>query len=205
MVFADIEYSGVADELAAKARAGEFDFNYETEPPKTARLISESGEHSQEEPDDMELESEAHFEISLDKSGPTELQETKAEPEPSIPEAETEDFQVLAADSIDSATMDEHIQATITEDATEQEELPAEDAEADLVEATVASDDEPKIIVAVPDAPSSPELANVEHEPVADPAPQTVSDHPAQADSEDDTSAAAPQGSDLEDAQVAAS
>jgi len=37
MVSADIEASGVADELAAKARAGKFDMGYGTETPNTAK------------------------------------------------------------------------------------------------------------------------------------------------------------------------
>ena len=40
MVFA--EFSGVADELTPKVRAGEFDPTYEVEGPKSARLITET-------------------------------------------------------------------------------------------------------------------------------------------------------------------
>jgi hypothetical protein len=40
--FANIEFSGVADELAVEARADEFDATYEVEAPKSARLITET-------------------------------------------------------------------------------------------------------------------------------------------------------------------
>jgi hypothetical protein len=135
-VFADIEYNVVAEELAAKARAGEFDTNDETEAPKTARLISEA---SREE-EDMDLESEAHFEISLEEelnvepvpldilNPKEEVERQTVEPPPLLEEAG-----VLAADSVDSMTMDKHIQAAISEggDGTEPSDVPDVDADAD--------------------------------------------------------------------------
>ena len=60
MVFADIEASGVADELAAKSRAGEFDMGYETETPSTAKPEGQLVPNPvPEEPEDVDLESEA--------------------------------------------------------------------------------------------------------------------------------------------------
>lgn len=232
MVFADIEYSGVADELAAKARAGEFDINFEIEAPKSARLITEVfNESREEEPEDMDLESEAHFEIPLNeelKIEPVDLEilsaEVKAErneAEPPIPESE-EESAVLTAGSIDSATMDEHIQATISEDVDEPETADVTDADAESVptqinsEVDLTSVDELETIAPPisgvsdnPNAIPADEVSNVENELVVEPTQelQPTSDELVQADSEnkDDTSSATPEILDAQEAQTAAS
>lgn len=227
MVFADIEYNGVADELAAKARAGEFDVNYETEAPKSARLITESvfNESREEEPSDIDLESESHFEISLDEEMKTELVESdilsaevkteRNEAEPPIPEFE-EESTVFTADSIDSATMDEHILATISEDVDEPETSDVTDAEAESVPTQINSEvDLTSVDELETDAPlvsgvshssnaiPADDSPNVENELVVEPTQvQPTSDHLAQADTEneDDTS---PAGiSDTQEAQT---
>ena len=137
MVFADIEASGVAEELAAKARAGEFDMGYETETPNTAKPEGQLVPNPvPEEPEDMELEPEAQFEILLD---PEEVISALSEPEIAqgrVTEVEPleekpEETVIPTGDSfntIDSATMDEHIQATLSEEEEEEEE------EADIAE-----------------------------------------------------------------------
>ena len=69
MVFADIDASGVAFELAAKARAGEFDVDFEHEEPRTAKpaIESERDGTENEKPENVNLVClDSDFEISLD-------------------------------------------------------------------------------------------------------------------------------------------
>ena len=232
MVFADIELSGVVDELAAKARAGEFDADYELEAPKSARLIAEavSREPPREEgPEDVDLETEAHFEISLDEdaiSEPEGLDILSADvttegtvDELLIPKSEVES-EVLAADSVDSATMDEHIQATISEDVDEPDLSGAaeDDAESGLTEINsevkLASDDELDSFTAdvslISNAPSlqPDDFPDVENELLSEPTlVKPSSDHPAQADSEHEgeTSTTISEISDAPESQTTAS
>ena len=202
MVFADIEYSGVADELAAKARAGEFEVHDETEAPKTARLISETSPSEgspKDEPEDMDLESEAHFEILTLDEGNSGLQIMSAglvgernQEEPSIPGGGEEGAGILIADPIGSATMDEHIQATIAEDADDPEALVAlvvPEPESDIVPtdsgAEVVSHDDPGTSSTIDITQNSPHLlldvddsseSNAESEVVVAPGPADSSD-----------------------------
>ncbi|KAF9561181.1 Mob1/phocein [Agrocybe pediades] len=65
MVFADAEATALADELAAKARQGELEPDYEAETPQTARPGEKSQDDEEEEEEQQDLDSEAQFEISL--------------------------------------------------------------------------------------------------------------------------------------------
>ncbi|KDR65783.1 hypothetical protein GALMADRAFT_148369 [Galerina marginata CBS 339.88] len=65
MVFTDAEASAVADELAAKAKAGELEADYEHEGPKTARPGDEPATEKELEEDEPDLDGETQFEISL--------------------------------------------------------------------------------------------------------------------------------------------
>ncbi len=143
MVFADVDASGVAFELAAKARAGDFDVDFELDEPRTAKPATESERdgaenEKHEEPENLDrvcLDSD--LEISLDPeeeilepaSGDATTTETGAKEETAIPDIEVEasvkDEAVVSATdiilAIDSATMDEHIPPTISEEADEAE------------------------------------------------------------------------------------
>ena len=117
-MFADIEYSGVVDELAAKAKAGGFEAHHEA--LKTARLISESSPREdlpEDESENMDLEWEAHFEILTLDEGNTGLQilgtglaGERDQKEPSIPDAG-----ILIADPIGSVTMDEFLKTSMSQ------------------------------------------------------------------------------------------
>ncbi|CAA7268892.1 unnamed protein product [Cyclocybe aegerita] len=62
MVFNDAEASAVADELAAKAKAGELEPDFEAEIPKTAKPAADVGKAKEEQEGD---ENDTKFEISL--------------------------------------------------------------------------------------------------------------------------------------------
>ena len=61
MVVAEVEATAIADELAARARVGDFEPDFEAGAPKTARPADQ-------EPEDLEVDADAdtQFEISLD-------------------------------------------------------------------------------------------------------------------------------------------
>ena len=225
MVFADIEYSGVVDELAAKAKAGGFEAHHEA--PKTARLVSESspGEDlPEDESENMDLEWEAHFEILTLDEGNTGLQilgtglaGERNQKEPSIPDAEPG---ILIADPIGSATMDEHIQATISEDVDEPEApvvLAVAEPEPDFTPTDSAvefvSDDDPGASSIIDDGQNSDSansLLDVDDNPEPDvkvvaipgPAESESSSEPHDYDLE--SSETAPKNSNPPEAQVVA-
>ncbi|KIM38075.1 hypothetical protein M413DRAFT_13037 [Hebeloma cylindrosporum] len=79
MVFAEVEAAAIADELAARARVGDFEPDFEAGGPKTARP-------SAQEQEDLEADAGAHFEISLD-------------PEEEISDVFTEDITAVPTES----------------------------------------------------------------------------------------------------------
>jgi len=124
MVFADIDASGVAFELAAKARAGEFDVDFEHEEPRTAKPATESERDAAENENVNLVRLDSDFEISLDPEeeilDPRTGDATagKEEPETATPDMEKDEAVVSA---IDSGAMDEHIPAPVSEEADEAE------------------------------------------------------------------------------------
>lgn len=194
MVFADVDASGVADELAAKARAGEFDVDFELDQPTTAKPPIDNGpavvENVMDEDHEvMDLEhANSDIEVTLDPE--EEILEPWSEgvaidstvkigaeiPDIEIEESVKDEAIAPAATAdtihaIDSATMDEHIQATDSEEADEVEpsvniikpDVQASEPERGHTDLPTLNDSIDKHTVTEPAAPPSPISSTMEN------------------------------------------
>jgi len=102
MVFADVEATAIADELAARARVGDFEPDFEAGEPKTAPPADQ-------EQEDLEADADTQFEISLD-------------PEEEIPDVFTEDITAVPDESSLSLEKVQEAPPLPVEDAAPEEE-----------------------------------------------------------------------------------
>jgi hypothetical protein len=167
MVFAEVEATAIADELAARARVGDFEPDFEAGGPKAARPADQ-------EPEDLEVDADAdtQFEISLD-------------PEEEISDVFTEDITAVPDESSLSLEKVQEAPPLPVEDAApEEEKLEVDDLvlELELVETVPAESPaveqptpEPTAVVppAEPEIPKSVEDAELPQEPTPVPEPVT--------------------------------
>jgi hypothetical protein len=167
MVFAEVEATAIADELAARARVGDFEPDFEAGGPKAARPVDQ-------EPEDLEVDADAdsQFEISLD-------------PEEEISDVFTEDITAVPDESSLSLEKVQEAPPLPVEDAApEEEKLEVDDLvlELELVETVPAESPaveqptpEPTAVVppAEPEIQKSVEEAELLQEPAPVPEPVT--------------------------------
>lgn len=121
MIFAEGEATAIADELAARARLGDFELDFEAGGPKTARP-------STQEQEDLEVDADTQFEISLD-------------PEEEISDVFTEDITAVPDESSLSLEKVQDVPPLPVEEAVpEEEKLEVDDLvlELELVETVPA-------------------------------------------------------------------
>jgi hypothetical protein len=121
MVFAEGEANAIADELAARARTGELEPDFEAEGPKTMQTSSE-------EQEDSEADAETHFEISLDA-------------EEEIPDVFSEEITAVPEQS--SLSLEKFEKAAVEEEKLEVEELELELDPVEFVPAQSPSVEQP--------------------------------------------------------------
>lgn len=146
MVFAEVEATAIADELAARARVGDFEPDFEAGAPKPPRP-------SAQEQEDLEMDADTHFEISLD-------------PEEEISDVFTEDITAVPDESsLSLEKVQEAPPLPVEEPAPEEEKLEVDDLvlELELVETVptespVVEQPTPEPTAVVP--PAEPEIQN---------------------------------------------
>ena len=163
MVFAEVEAVAIADELAARARVGDFEPDFEAGGPKTARPAAQ-------EQEDLELDADTQFEISLD-------------PEEEIPDVFTEDITAVPDEASLSLEKVQEGPPLPVEEAAPEEEKPEVDdliLELEQVETAPAESSpveqptpEPTAVVppTEPEIPKSVEDAELLQEPAPIPEP----------------------------------
>ena len=167
MVFADAEASAVADELAARAKAGELEPDYEEDGPRTAKATE--AEPLKDDEEDMDLDTDTQFEISLDPEedilGPFEVETTSV---PVLGEDKVLESEPIPEQAKDNTEAEEPTVATEPPKEvvdTEPEEVkPVEEEVAPTTATEDTSEDEPE-------PEPTPELAapEPEKEPKAEP------------------------------------
>ncbi|PPQ87941.1 hypothetical protein CVT25_001126 [Psilocybe cyanescens] len=169
MVFADSDASAIAEELAAKAKAGQLEADYEEEGPKNVRPDSESElgqEEEEEEEEEADLDGDTQFEISLSPEEeingtfadigdlPIHLEKTQA-PSPDVPESFVEVHPEQEEKQETTKVEEPSLSTEKTEEKVDEQAVPEVSVPVEEEKTVVEEEIPSEIVIEEPKAPES--------------------------------------------------